>query len=433
MLEVQSLTGGYGDDLVVKNLDFSVKKGSFFGILGPNGCGKSTLLKLITGVLKKESGNVSIDKKPLEEYDRKSLARKITLLPQQPEISFSYSVEDVISMGRYPHKKGLFHFYDEEDERKVHQVIKLLDLEGYAHSPLPSLSGGEQQRVFLARALVQEPSILLLDEPTNHLDVSYQIELMNRIKELAKNENITIISVLHDLNMASLFCDELLLMDEGEIVSLDEPNQVLEETKLSKVYDTPLMRKGHPTVAKPLITFHPAVHKMAAEKKRTFQHSNTDQKWSVFSSEYLKTLSTSEDEQGITWKKTFEFFKNGSSVTHPVPESHIIFCIKGDSGVLFHHENVEMVVFKDNNNKQSTFAIFIDEFVEDGLFFQLIANIGMWMGANGLENNRGEAPSIIIAATQRHSTTRNFNRNNLFFSIKELITNSFSVETNKEV
>jgi iron complex transport system ATP-binding protein len=436
MLEVNGLTGGYGDKPVVRKLDFKVQKGTFFGILGPNGCGKSTLLKLITGVLEKQAGEVIIDGKQLEAYDRKSLARKITLLPQQPESSFSYTVKDVIEMGRYPHKKGLFHFYDETDERKVNGVIRLLNLEKYAALPLPSLSGGEQQRVYLARALVQEPAILLLDEPTNHLDISYQIEMMKQIKGLAREKGITIIAVLHDLNMASLFCDEILLMSEGEKVSLSGPKQALSEGNISGVYNTPLMRRDHPTTPKPLITFDFQEKGNWSHNDELVSYKESEEVITISAEGFMKTLTTSEKEEGFSWEKEFKFVKQSQEPVILRSDDNFFFASdNGPSlkrGRLLTDDTNQLLIIKNSRNEIAVLAIFIDSFLQESDFFRLLAKIGRWIGENPYTVNKEEEPVIVLAASQRKSE-ENRSKNALILSLKKLITYGISLELNKEV
>ncbi|UTR09583.1 ABC transporter ATP-binding protein [Evansella sp. LMS18] len=436
MLEVKGLTGGYGDNPVVRKLDFKAEKGTFFGILGPNGCGKSTLLKLITGVLEKQAGEVIIDGMQLETYDRKSLARKITLLPQQPESSFSYTVKDVIEMGRYPHKKGLFHFYDETDERKVNEVISLLHLEKYAALPLPSLSGGEQQRVYLARALVQEPAILLLDEPTNHLDISYQIEMMKQIKGLAREKGITIIAVLHDLNMASLFCDEILLMSEGEKVSLSGPKQALSERNVSGVYNTPLMRRDHPTAPKPLITFDFQEKGNWTNNSELLSYKETADVIKISAEGFMKTLTTSEKEEGFSWEQEFNFKKKyRESVSLQSDDNFLFVSDKGCTlkrGRLLTDDSNQLLILKNSRNEIAVLAIFMDEFLMESDFFRLLIKIGKWLGENPHTESKEEEPFIVLAASQRKSG-ENRSKDDLNLSLKKLITYGISLELNKEV
>ncbi|WP_235849071.1 MULTISPECIES: ABC transporter ATP-binding protein [Bacillaceae] len=401
---MDNLSGGYGASPVVKDISFTVEKGTFFGIIGPNGCGKTTLLKLLTGVLPNKNGFIYIEGRLLESYNRKELARKITLLPQQPEVSFSYTVRDVIAMGRYPYKKGLFHFFDETDEKKVREVIRQLGLEKYQDLPLPSLSGGEQQRVFLAKALVQEPSILILDEPTNHLDVSFQIELMNLIKELVNTQKVTVIAVLHDLNMASLYCDQILLMKDGRRVSINEPNQVLHSETLGEVYGTALERKEHPIVPKPLITFQPT--DFGKKTKWNLQQYDERDMWVVESNIYLKTLTT-EAGKGINWVKRFEFHKNFHVGLENQSSDKFMYTVRRE---IEHGKQNLIKVQKDNLHvlslgtfdRENVLGFFINGYLGESEFFQIFMKIGQWLSSfSSPEENHD--PVILLAATQVNS------------------------------
>ncbi|UCZ54729.1 ABC transporter ATP-binding protein [Bacillus shivajii] len=421
MLTVQNLTGGYNQP-IIKDLSFQVNKGQFFGILGPNGCGKTTLLKLITGVLERHQGEIDIDGKSLSDYSRKELARKMTLLPQQPESSFSYSVKDVVAMGRYPHKKGIFHFYDVDDNKKVEEMIELVGLKSDMNTPLPSLSGGEQQRVFLARALVQESSILLLDEPTNHLDISYQIELMNSIKDLAEKKGLTVIAVLHDLNMASLICDEILLLKDGEERTVNDPNHVLDEEVLSEVYGIELKKQDHPTVPKPLITFQPKSYHQPSINS-IYQMIEEDHLIRVESSTYTKILSTNKRLSGMTWKKVFSIYKrktelniknmkNGYYTYYPNNDKQTLH-----SDISFHNDT-QMVVLYDEEKRVQMVAAFLDTYIEDYVFFRLLMSF-----TKILSRSQGESeiePDILIVSSQQKKKDNN-NEEELLMNVKNLL------------
>jgi len=257
MLDVQSVSGGYGDKPVLSNISFSVKKGEIFGIIGPNGSGKTTLMKLISGGLTPFSGMISLLDKPIKDYHPKEFARLVAVLPQNGETSFSYTVKEIVALGRYAHQTGLFQFMTLKDEEVIEKAMKETNVWQYANVAFHSLSGGERQRVLLARALAQEPKLLLLDEPTNHLDISHQMSLLDSLRSWSKERDLTVIAILHDLNMASLYCERLLLLDKGEVVSLEKPRHVMEEKQLQKVYQANVMRNEHPVVASPLITLKP--------------------------------------------------------------------------------------------------------------------------------------------------------------------------------
>lgn len=221
---------------LLKNLNMDIKKGKFIGILGPNGCGKSTFLKLILKYLPLESGKVEICNKDINSYSQKKLAKMIGFVPQKSALSMPLTVEDVIFMGRTLHIKNKWIGFDDEDKKKVDEIIKKLKLENFRNRIAFSLSGGEFQRVLMARALVQETKIILLDEPTSALDINYALEIMNLTQYFVKEKNITAIMVLHDLNLASLYCDEVIFLKEGEVAYSGTPNELYKREIFKEIY-----------------------------------------------------------------------------------------------------------------------------------------------------------------------------------------------------
>ncbi|GAE35870.1 heme ABC transporter ATP-binding protein [Halalkalibacter akibai] len=304
MISCLNVSVQYGQTKVVKDLSFDVKQGELFGIIGPNGSGKTTLLKAIGGSLSLENGKIVIDGNDLSSFQSKELARKLAVLPQQSETAFSYSVWDVVALGRYPYQKGWLQGLTAEDKAVITQALKQTDTFQFRKKPLQQLSGGERQRVLLARALAQEPDLLLLDEPTNHLDISHQMSLLNSLKQWSREKKLTVIAVLHDLNMASLYCDRVLLMDEGRMVSLGTPINVMEEKQLEDVYEAALQRKEHPAVPSPLITFIPEQVVAAANiKGLTIEHSS---EWiKIECQNKWKTLSSAVIGAGFRWHHQF--------------------------------------------------------------------------------------------------------------------------------
>ena len=190
MLEVQHLHGGYGEENILSDVSIEVHKGELFGIIGPNGSGKTTLLKMMSGVQPFRDGEILLNGEPLKKYSTKQLAKIIAVLSQHSSESFSYSVKETVSLGRYAHQKGLFKEWSEKDETIVNEVMNWTGVSSLKDHPIGLLSGGERQRAFLAQALAQEPEILLLDEPTNHLDLSYQKELLDLLKKVDKGKVI---------------------------------------------------------------------------------------------------------------------------------------------------------------------------------------------------------------------------------------------------
>ncbi|WP_026575281.1 adenosylcobinamide amidohydrolase [Bacillus sp. UNC438CL73TsuS30] len=257
MLAVQYVSGGYSGEHVIKDVSFEVEKGELFGILGPNGSGKTTLLKMISGILPIQLGEILIGGRRLSKYNTKQLAQMIAVLSQQSSESFSYSVKETISLGRYAHQKGWFQTWSKEDEDIVQRVMDQTGVSSMQTKNIQELSGGEKQRVFLAQALAQEPKILLLDEPTNHLDLSYQKELLDLLKQWTREKGLTVISIFHDLNLAGLYCDRLLLLEKGTINIHHVPNEVLREEKIRDVYHTEIQNHPHPKVAAPQMCLLP--------------------------------------------------------------------------------------------------------------------------------------------------------------------------------
>ena len=257
MIKVDSLTGGYAGGEVLKRISFEVGKGELFGILGPNGSGKTTLLKMISGALEFKEGSIDLDGRPLTQYSPKQLARLMAVLPQHGDQAFPYSVKETVSLGRYAHQKGWFNSWSGEDEGIVQKVMEQTGITHLQEKSIVELSGGEKQRVYLAQALAQQPRILLLDEPTNHLDLSFQKELLDLLKKWAAEEDLTVISIFHDLNLASLYCDRLLLMENGEVLIVDTPAEVLKEERIKRVYKTQIKNHPHPEIAKPQLLLVP--------------------------------------------------------------------------------------------------------------------------------------------------------------------------------
>ncbi|MFT8320225.1 MAG: heme ABC transporter ATP-binding protein [Bacillus sp. (in: firmicutes)] len=306
MLKVNNLSFQYTGRTILSELSFSVKKGELLGILGPNGSGKTTLLKLISGILKSEKGGIFIKDKQITKYTAKDLAKIVAVLSQHAHESFSYQVKEVVALGRYAYQQTFLQSWSMEDEKIVQEVMEITGIAHFQDASIQELSGGERQRVYLAQALAQEPEILLLDEPTNHLDLSYQKELLDNLKQWSQEKNLTIISIFHDLNLAGLYCDRLLLLNEGEIVVDSNPAEVLQEEKIEKVYKTKVKQTMHPQTAAPQLVLLP-------RKKTKSSQILIDEKNLRVSSNYialsspkpLKTISSGVTGAGIGWYTSF--------------------------------------------------------------------------------------------------------------------------------
>ncbi|KAB2330585.1 ATP-binding cassette domain-containing protein [Bacillus mesophilum] len=307
MISVQNVTGGYANQFFIQNVTFEVEKGKLFGIIGPNGSGKTTLLKMLSGVHKVAAGDIFIKGKSLESYSPKELAKVTAVLSQHSEDHFSYSVKETVSLGRYAHQRGWFQTLSDKDEQIVTEAMELTGISRYADEQLQHLSGGERQRVFLAQALAQEPEILLLDEPTNHLDLSFQKDLLDMLQALTKKQGLTVISIFHDLNLAGLYCDQLLLMDDGYLLKNDVPYRVLREEVISSVYDTEIKKQPHPYVPAPqLVLLSEGMQGESNSGKIGSEQLTIEQnQFSLQSPFYLKTISSGESGSGIGWHRSF--------------------------------------------------------------------------------------------------------------------------------
>jgi iron complex transport system ATP-binding protein len=306
MITVKNLIGGYAGAEVLKDVSFDVQKGELFGILGPNGSGKTTLLKMISGALRAKSGKVLLDGRPISDYTSKQLARMMAVLPQHSEQAFPYSVKETVSLGRYAHQRGFLNSWKQEDEEIVRKVMDQTGISHLQKKSIVELSGGEKQRVFLAQALAQQPKILLLDEPTNHLDLSFQKELLDLLKKWAAREGLTVVSIFHDLNLASLYCDRLLLIDEGEILIVDTPVQVLKEERIKQVYQTEIRNHPHPEIAKPQLLLIPETGSQRQDVKIDCDLLDVGDDMIVLQSPMkLRTMSSGITGAGIGWHSTF--------------------------------------------------------------------------------------------------------------------------------
>jgi iron complex transport system ATP-binding protein len=306
MLSVQQVSGGYSSEAVLKDISFEVKTGELFGVLGPNGSGKTTLLKMISGILPIQTGEILINGIPLQEYRAKQLAQIIAVLSQHSSQSFSYTVKETVSLGRYAHQKGLFQTWSKVDEEVVQRVMKQIGVSTFQDKNIQALSGGEKQRVFLAQALAQEPEILLLDEPTNHLDLSYQKELLDFLKQWTSENRLTVVSIFHDLNLAGLYCDRLLLLEQGRINIDHIPNEVLREERIRDVYHTEIKKHPHPKVAAPQLVLLPKLkNEMIDFDINEMMLHMTEEFIELTTPMPLRTMSSGVIGSGTGWHQTF--------------------------------------------------------------------------------------------------------------------------------
>ena len=234
MLKVEEIHARYGDAKILEDICFSAEEGKLLGIIGPNGSGKTTLLKVISSIIKPEIGSVLLDNLDIIKMKKRDIAKKMAVVPQESSTSFSFTAIEVVLMGRTPHLKR-FEAEDSKDFEIARRCIRMTDCLNLAERPIDELSGGELQKVIIARALAQEPKILLMDEPTSHLDIKNQIEILDLMKRLA-DDGLTVISVFHDINMAARYCDELILLKNGKIVSSGRTEDVLTTENIWNVF-----------------------------------------------------------------------------------------------------------------------------------------------------------------------------------------------------
>lgn len=232
MIRVESLHHYYGVKKVLDDIDMRVAHKQFVGIVGPNGSGKSTLLKCIYRTLSPSSGVIRLDEQDLTTIKLQESAKKMSVVAQHNHINFDFIVEDMVMMGRHPYKKSLER-NSINDINIVKQALETVGMTKFLKREFSSLSGGEQQRVILARALAQQPECLILDEPTNHLDIKHQLHLLNIIKAL----NISVMAAVHDLNIALKYCDYIYVMKEGRVVCHGIPRQVVTQKLLFDVFE----------------------------------------------------------------------------------------------------------------------------------------------------------------------------------------------------
>jgi len=236
MISLKNVSTGYGNIDVIHNISLDVVLGNNLCIIGPNGCGKTTMLKAISGFLPVK-GDILIDGKSIKKMKRHEIAKKIAVMSQITNVYFSYSVYETVLLGRYLYMKGnIFKNISDEDRKIAEEVIRAVGLWDDRNKQIDTLSGGQLQRVFLARTLAQDPDIILLDEPTNHLDIKYQKELMDYLYKWSKEGNHSVIGVFHDINLAMTLADDLLVLDEGEAVGYGKPEDVISNNLLNKVY-----------------------------------------------------------------------------------------------------------------------------------------------------------------------------------------------------
>lgn len=235
-IKIRDLSFSYGETEVISSLSLEVQRGSHIGILGPNGSGKTTLVKLITKLLKPTAGSIELMGELLDKWSGAHLARKVAVVPQSTTVSFPFSALEITLMGRAPHLGGL-ELESEKDLEIAKEAMKKTGTWELKNRSIHELSGGEAQRVILARALAQQPEILLMDEPTTHLDIKRQISIMELITELNSSEKLTVVTISHDLNLIARYVDYVFLIKKGKIVAHGDPSTALTKENVREVYE----------------------------------------------------------------------------------------------------------------------------------------------------------------------------------------------------
>lgn len=256
VIRVKDLWCGYPGHEVLQGISFAVQKGEFLGILGPNGSGKTTLLLALSGILPFRDGEIEVLGIPSERLKHKERARQMAVVTQDPEVRFPFTCEEVVRMGRYPHQKR-WQLDSIEDAEAVRQAMLLTDTEMLAERLITAVSGGEKQRVIMAKTLAQEGTVLLLDEATSAMDIHRKLQIFKVLEQLHAEEEVTVLAVLHDVNLAALFCQRLIFLKEGRVVADGAVSSVLLPEILEEVYQTRVIIQEVPNTEKRQVVFMP--------------------------------------------------------------------------------------------------------------------------------------------------------------------------------
>ena len=235
-LQVNNLEFGYKDDLVIKDISFNVKKGKFISIIGPNGSGKSTLLKTLNNLYRPSKGRILLEGRDINSFKKREIAQKIALVPQDTNIDYDFTVEDIVMMGRHPYKNR-FEKENDNDYKIINQALEMTNTLGLKKRLITEISGGERQRVIIAKALAQEPSMIFLDEPTSNLDINHQMDILNLLKTFNEEQETTVVLVIHDINLAARYSDEIILLDKGRILGKGSPEEVITVKNIEQAYN----------------------------------------------------------------------------------------------------------------------------------------------------------------------------------------------------
>jgi len=250
LLKAENIYGGYTKEPVIKGVSLEIQPGDFLGILGPNGGGKSTLLRLMSRALQPVQGKIILSGKDISQINSKWVAKKIAFIPQLTLINFSFTVWEIVLMGRIPHL-SMGKTEGKKDFAVCEEALRLTDTAHLKNRKVDTLSAGECQRVIVAKALAQEPELLFLDEPTSHLDIGHQVQILDLLADLNSKNNLTVVMVLHDLNLASEYCKKIVFLNHGEIFKEGSPQEVLTYQNIESLYNTVVVVNKNPVNSKP--------------------------------------------------------------------------------------------------------------------------------------------------------------------------------------
>jgi iron complex transport system ATP-binding protein len=259
-LTVKQASFGYGNQAVIKCVTLHTQPGELLGIIGPNGSGKTTLLRGLSGLVTPSQGKVLLNDMPLDKFKRQKIAQKIAMVPQNTMLPDLFTAMEIVLMGRTPHL-GLLSYESDNDTRIAMAAMEITQTLHLAGRRINQLSGGEKQRLIIARAITQEAEIILLDEPTANLDINYQVEIFNFLRKLCDEKGISIIAALHDLNLASQYCNRLILLKDGKINRQGTPEQVIKTESVAEVFDADVRVYPHPLNALPTVLINANTHK----------------------------------------------------------------------------------------------------------------------------------------------------------------------------
>ncbi|WP_322101397.1 ATP-binding cassette domain-containing protein [Paraburkholderia sp. J41] len=251
LYEIDGASFAVGERTLLRDVTLTLKKGRVIGLIGHNGSGKSTLLKLLARQQQASAGSIAFEGRALREWDHRAFAREVAYLPQQLPSADGMTVRELVALGRYPWHGALGRFTS-ADREKVQEAMQLTDVEGFADRPVDSLSGGERQRVWIAMLIAQDSQCMLLDEPISALDIGHQLEVLGLVRRLSEERGIGVVVVLHDINMAARFCDELVALKGGALLEHGTAEQMMTSATLGAIYGVPMGLVPHPAGGRPI-------------------------------------------------------------------------------------------------------------------------------------------------------------------------------------